>query len=285
MNRTEDLTTFGKFAHGVTSSAVAVTAMNPVFGVAARQMAARKQAGSPLDARTPTLWNKLNPVTLWKEATRGLKPNLASIVPGQSTALFVHGVAHNALTSWQGSPATDLQTLGCGMLAGNVAGLMTNPLERMRTVEQVRKVSSREAFKLMRSEGAVGLVRGSPYIMAREMIFQGGFFGGEAPWKRLWRKAVPQENVADTLAYTTNGAVSAFLSTPAERLRVLAHNQTGKLPFVQTVTALVKEEGVTKALFKGGLPRTLLGGGFLAVLGKAKEVIPNHLPSWLFNKK
>jgi len=203
---------------------------------------------------------------------RGLGPQLIGVAPEKAIKLTVNDLVRGRAMD----PETGRIPLTWEMVAGGTAGgcqmVFTNPLEivkiRLQMQGEAAKLEGaapRGAVHIIRQLGLLGLYKGAPACLLRDIPFSAIYFPAYAHLKsdvfhegRHGKRLTFFETLS---AAAIAGMPAAYLTTPADvvktRLQTEARKgQTNYKGIADAFSKIYREEGFS-ALFKGGPARVL----------------------------
>ena len=201
---------------------------------------------SPLAAEVPKRSWKFTSAQLFKENLTGVLP--AAIVPSVA-----------------------------GALAGGTETVINAPFEmvkvRLQAKGSVYKSTADAVFTIVRTEGLSSVYRGASAQAARNIVWNGTYFGIIAKLKSAFPDPTTkgEELLRNMAAGSIGGTIATCFNTPFDVVKSRMQNTPKSQPMpsiVGTLGQIYKHEGGARALWKGLTPRLLRlgpGGGIMLV--------------------
>jgi hypothetical protein len=163
--------------------------------------------------------------------------------------------------------------------AGTTAAPAIAACERVMILQQLKGGSVSSVMRtIVAQEGPKGVFKATTPTVAREGVFNATLFGVADIVAEETQKVIPHKKISKVAASLTTGAIVGVVTTPLNTVKTVMQESMEPAPFFKTTKKIVHEQGV-KGLFKGVVPRTILVGGLMVVMGEAKDFFPIHLPS------
>eukprot|EP00471_Norrisiella_sphaerica_P003619 CAMPEP_0184487594 /NCGR_PEP_ID=MMETSP0113_2-20130426/10213_1 /TAXON_ID=91329 /ORGANISM="Norrisiella sphaerica, Strain BC52" /LENGTH=280 /DNA_ID=CAMNT_0026869953 /DNA_START=80 /DNA_END=922 /DNA_ORIENTATION=- len=227
------------------------------------------QEGRPLPTRLP-------------EWYRGLGIQAGTLAPITAFQVMVNGVLEKAVTGGQRN-LTDLETIGCAMVAGGTSATLYGPVDLIMIQQQKRQLGAIDTAKFILKKFGVmnGIFRGFWSTVVREAIYTGGYLGiAPVLTKALVTSDMEmfkgKDYASGLTGSTVAGVIAAILTHPADTSKTCMQADLECKTYPSARKAFfdhLYNKGVG-SLYKGGLARTTrLCGAFFIVSTLREKVI------------
>uniref|UniRef100_A0A6U2YIV5 Mitochondrial carrier protein n=1 Tax=Lotharella globosa TaxID=91324 RepID=A0A6U2YIV5_9EUKA len=227
------------------------------------------QEGRPLPKRLP-------------EWYRGLGIQAGTLAPITAFQVMVNGMIEKAVTGGARN-LTDLETIGCAMVAGGTSATLYGPVDLIMIQQQKRQLGVFDTVKYISNKFGItnGIFRGFWSTVVRESIYTGGYLGiAPVLTKTLSNSDMEMfkgKDYASGLAGSTiAGVIAAVLTHPADTSKTCMQADLEQKTYPTARAAFfdhLNNKGVT-SLYKGGFARTArLCGAFFIVSTLREKVI------------
>lgn len=206
--------------------------------------------------------------TLWS----GLRPALGITVPATMIYMSAYEKLREGLSLTLSAEASPAVALVAGGLARMMSGIVTAPMELMRTRAQGSASTSNDVLALARSDGLLALWRGASASLARDVPFSCLYW---TTYEALKSRSTRVEHSPITSSMAAAAAAAAVAAVPTTQMDIVkTRTQVLEAPTLtigQVLRDLYVHEG-PRALFAGVVPRVAKVAPSCAIIVGAYEL-------------
>jgi len=208
---------------------------------------------------------------------RGVAVQAGNVAPLTASQMVINGLLERALTGSSGRALSDLEALGCGLGAGACSAVLYAPVDLTMIQQQRLGLGVSGAVQhIIKTRGMLGLWRGFVSTAAREAVYTSGYLSMAPIFQRRLMKQPGWEEsywLSAVLGSCTAGVIANLLSHPVDTSKTNLQADLAGETYGSATSAfarLYQTRGV-RALYSGGLARTIRGCGAFFVVSSLRE--------------
>jgi len=206
---------------------------------------------------------------------RGVFANAASLAPITAAQVAVNGTIERMITKGERA-MSDGEQIGCAMAAGAISSALYSAVDL--TVIQQQKMGlgpGGTVSAVIREGGLAKMWRGTISCAARESVYTAGYLGLGPVLTNKIKEANPElgDLTASIAGSSAAGTFAACVTHPIDTAKTLMQSDLAGKRYTSATQALVSayKEGGIRALYKGGMARTVRICGAFFIVGNIRE--------------
>ncbi len=208
---------------------------------------------------------------------RGFAANATCDVSGSALTFLFYGVLSRSMAKGGESHSKEKEA-GIGLVAGAGASPAMAACERVMILQQIHGGSIAQTVrKIIAHEGNLGLIKGTVPTIAREALCGAALFGISDMLAGQIKQVFPSDNASKIAGSFVTGSFVGAITTPCNNIKTVLQEEIGASSALKIGKQLMNQ----KRLFAGVVPRSILIGSLMVILGQVKETMPSYYPDSL----
>jgi len=206
---------------------------------------------------------------------RGVFANAASLAPITAAQVAVNGVVERLITNGE-RDMSDMEQIGCAMTAGALSSALYSPVDLTVIQQQKMALGPGATVSAVVKQGGIGKMwRGTMSCAARESVYTAGYLGlGPVLTSRI-RQSNPEmgDLTSSIIGSSLAGTFAAVCTHPIDTAKTLVQGDLAGARYTSATQALsdTLSKGGIRALYKGGMARTVRICGAFFIVGNIRE--------------